>query len=159
MSWPDMARLFSPWLIYSLGCSRTLDDFLHHTRSTIYLGIDPSAPSLHVGNLLAIMGLLHFQLAGHHAIALVGGATGSIGDPSGRSTERNALDSATLEHNVESIVRQLRQMLDHVHHTSAECTSEGLNIQVINNITWTAPVSVINFLATVGKYMRVSPMM
>ncbi|KAJ1968444.1 tyrosyl-tRNA synthetase [Dispira parvispora] len=139
--------------------SRTLDGFLHHNRSAIYLGIDPSAPSLHVGNLLAIMGLLHFQLAGHQAIALVGGATGSIGDPSGRSTERNALDPDTLEHNVECIVRQLHRMLDHVPHTLPDCASEGLDIQVINNITWTAPVSIINFLATVGKYMRVGPMM
>lgn len=77
---------------------------------TIYAGFDPTADSLHVGNLLVIMGLLHCQRAGHNPIALVGGATGLIGDPSGRKTERSQLQESIVEHNLESIKKQLEKV-------------------------------------------------
>lgn len=78
----------------------------------IYAGFDPTADSLHIGNLLVIIGLIHFQRAGHHPIALVGGATGRIGDPSGKSTERNALESKELKHNLSCIKKQLHKIFD-----------------------------------------------
>lgn len=106
------------------GCNFNLNansiDFyrskLHeHTSTspqTVYAGFDPTADSLHIGNLLVIIGLLHFQRAGHLPIALVGGGTGRIGDPSGKSTERNALDEAELNRNVSSLKKQLHRIFD-----------------------------------------------
>lgn len=78
----------------------------------IYAGFDPTADSLHIGNLLVIIGLIHFQRAGHHPIAVVGGATGRIGDPSGKSTERNALGNDALNHNLKCIKKQLRKIFE-----------------------------------------------
>lgn len=78
----------------------------------IYAGFDPTADSLHIGNLLVIIGLLHFQRAGHNPIALIGGATGRIGDPSGKSTERNALETQELKHNLSCIKKQLHRIFD-----------------------------------------------
>lgn len=79
---------------------------------TVYAGFDPTADSLHVGNLLVIMGLLHCQRAGHNPIALVGGATGLIGDPSGRKTERSLLQESIVEHNLQSIKKQLKNVFE-----------------------------------------------
>lgn len=81
----------------------------------IYAGFDPTADSLHIGNLLVIIGLIHFQRAGHNPIALVGGATGRIGDPSGKSTERNALESKELKQNLSSIKKQLHRIFENHH--------------------------------------------
>ena len=83
------------------------DDMLKEGQASAYVGIDPTADSLHIGHLVSVMLLKHFQLAGHKPIALVGGATGMIGDPSGKSQERNLLDIETLRHNQEAIKKQL----------------------------------------------------
>ncbi|POY71097.1 putative Tyrosine--tRNA ligase [Rhodotorula taiwanensis] len=137
---------------------------------TVYLGVDPSARSLHVGNLLALIGLLHFRLYGHNAVALIGGATGAIGDPSGRSTERNALAPETLSANVESISAQLTAFLDRGvafaksrnrrrdGAQEGQATSEG-SVRVVNNLDWTGGLSLLEFLSTVGKMARVSTML
>lgn len=94
----------------------------------IYAGFDPTADSLHIGNLMVIIGLIHFQRAGHNPIALVGGATGRIGDPSGKSTERNALESEELNHNLASIKKQLHRIFDnHRKHLWNETAHGKLN--------------------------------
>ncbi|MBQ2020238.1 MAG: tyrosine--tRNA ligase, partial [Rikenellaceae bacterium] len=85
---------------------------LEKEMTTAYLGIDPTADSLHIGHLVGVMILKHFQRCGHRPIALVGGATGMIGDPSGKSQERNLLDEATLRHNQEAIKAQLSKLID-----------------------------------------------
>ncbi|GAA5871324.1 hypothetical protein JCM3774_000910 [Rhodotorula dairenensis] len=138
--------------------------------TTVYLGVDPSARSLHVGNLLALIGLLHFRLYGHNAVALIGGATGAIGDPSGRSTERNALAPETLQANVEGISGQLVAFLDRgVAFAQSRtrrrdgtepgtATAEG-SVRIVNNLDWTGGVSLLEFLSTVGKMARVSTML
>ncbi|MCM1094401.1 MAG: tyrosine--tRNA ligase [Bacteroides sp.] len=117
-----------------------------------YLGIDPTADSLHIGHLCGVMILRHFQRCGHKPIALVGGATGMIGDPSGKSAERNLLDEATLRHNQEAIKKQLSKFLDF--------ESDAPNRAVlVNNYDWMKDFSFLDFARTVGKHITVNYMM
>ncbi len=116
-----------------------------------YIGFDPTAASLHVGHLLAIMGLVHLQRAGHHPIALVGGATGLIGDPSGKSAERNLLTPDTARENAEAIRAQLEPFLDF------ETTANPARMR--NNLDWLGRISLIDFLRDVGKHFSVNAML
>mgnify|MGYP000704705743 CR=1 FL=1 len=117
-----------------------------------YVGIDPTADSLHIGHLVSVMMLRHFQLSGHKPLALVGGATGMIGDPSGKSAERNLLDEATLRHNQESIKNQLSRFLDF--------DSNAPNAAVlVNNYDWMKEFSFLGFIRDVGKHITVNYMM
>lgn len=117
-----------------------------------YLGIDPTADSLHIGHLVGVMILKHFQLAGHRPIALIGGATGMIGDPSMKSQERNLLDEATLRHNQESIKKQLAKFLDF--------DSDKPNAAIlVNNYDWMKDFSFLNFIRDIGKHITVNYMM
>ncbi len=116
-----------------------------------YIGFDPTADSLHVGHLTQIMTLIHFQKAGHKPIALVGGATGMIGDPSFKSAERNLLDEATLQHNVSCIQKQLSKFLDF---------GAGANgAQMVNNYDWFKDFKFLDFIRDVGKLITVNYMM
>ena len=116
-----------------------------------YIGFDPTAASLHVGHLLAIMGLVHLQRAGHHPIALVGGATGLIGDPSGKSAERNLLTLETARENAEAIRAQLEPFLDF--------EAAGNPARMRNNLDWLGKISLIDFLRDVGKHFSVNAML
>ncbi len=117
-----------------------------------YVGIDPTADSLHIGHLVGVMMLRHFQLAGHRPIALVGGATGMIGDPSGKSAERNLLDETTLRLNQEAIKGQLARFLDF------ESKADNAAI-LVNNYDWMKPMSFLAFIRDVGKHITVNYMM
>ena len=120
------------------------------TSTVLYAGFDPTADSLHVGSLLPLMMLRRFQLAGHKPIALVGGATGMIGDPSGKSDERTLLSKEILQHNVSSVETQMRQFLDF----------DGPNAAVVvNNFDWMQSFSFLDFLRDVGKNFPVSVML
>jgi tyrosyl-tRNA synthetase len=119
---------------------------------TLYYGCDPTADSLHVGNLLGLLVLRRFQDAGHRPVALAGGATGMVGDPSGRSEERNLLDDATLEHNVAAIKAQISRIVD----LSGAGETGGL---LVDNRDWTAGVGVLDFLRDVGKHVTVNTML
>ena len=117
-----------------------------------YVGIDPTADSLHIGHLVGVMLLKHFQLSGHKPLALVGGATGMIGDPSGKSNERNLLDEATLRHNQEAIKGQLSRFLDF--------TSDATNAaELVNNYDWMKDFSFLDFIRDIGKHITVNYMM
>lgn len=116
-----------------------------------YIGFDPTADSLHVGSLAQIMTLVRFQQAGHKPIALVGGATGMVGDPSGKSAERNLLDSETLNKNVEGIRRQLEQFLDF------NCGNNSA--ELVNNYDWFKNYSFLDFIRDAGKHITVNYMM
>ena len=118
---------------------------------SLYYGCDPTADSLHVGNMIGLLVLRRFQEAGHRPIALAGGATGMVGDPSGRSDERNLLDADTLAHNVGRIETQLRQFLDFE-------ASGAHRATLVDNRTWTEPISVLEFLRDVGKHVTVNQM-
>jgi len=117
-----------------------------------YIGFDPTADSLHIGNLVPIMLLAHYQKCGHKPFALVGGATGMIGDPSGKSTERNFLDEKTLRHNQESIKKQLAHFLDFDN-------GERNAAVLVNNYDWMKDFSFLDFIRDVGKHITVNYMM
>jgi tyrosyl-tRNA synthetase len=117
---------------------------------TLYCGFDPTADSLHVGNLVPLFALRRFQLQGHHPIALAGGATGMVGDPSGKSAERNLQTPEQVEHNIASIKTQLTRFLDF--------DVKANPARLVNNYDWTAPVSILEFLRDVGKYVTVNSM-
>jgi len=111
-----------------------VEEHLQSGLQSAYVGIDPTADSLHIGHLVGVMMLKHFQLCGHRPIALVGGATGMIGDPSGKSAERNLLDEKTLRHNEDCLKNQLRRFLDF---DSQEANAALL----VNNYDWMKPMS------------------
>ena len=119
---------------------------------SVYLGIDPTADSLHIGHLVGIMMLSHLQRCGHRPIALLGGATGMIGDPSGKSQERNLLDEATLRHNQECIKKQLSKFLDFD-------SKEPNAALLVNNYDWMSKFSFLGFIRDVGKHLTVNYMM
>jgi tyrosyl-tRNA synthetase len=117
---------------------------------TLYCGFDPTADSLHVGNLVPLLGLRRFQLQGHHPIALAGGATGSIGDPSGRTQERQLLTQEVLSANIAKVKEQLRRLL--------EFDTKTNPARLLDNASWTAPVSYLEFLRDIGKHFSVNQM-
>ncbi len=129
-----------------------LEAQLKRELTTAYLGIDPTADSLHIGHLVGVMLLKHFQVAGHKPIALVGGATGMIGDPSGKSQERNLLDEATLRHNQECLKKQLSKFLDF--------ESDAPNAaEMVNNYDWMVKYGFLEFIRDIGKHITVNYMM
>ena len=128
------------------------DELLASGMQTAYLGIDPTADSLHIGHLCGVMMLRHFQRCGHKPLALVGGATGMIGDPSGKSQERNLLDEATLAHNVACIKKQLAKFLDF--------DSDASNrAELVNNYDWMKDFTFLAFARDIGKHITVNYMM
>lgn len=127
------------------------EELLKNSKVSGYIGFDPTADSLHVGSLAQIMTLLHFQRAGHRPVALVGGATGMVGDPSGKSQERNLLDEATLQKNVEGITGQMKKFLDFGTGTNAA--------RIVNNYDWFRNFRFLDFIRDVGKHITVNYMM
>jgi tyrosyl-tRNA synthetase len=129
----------------------TEEHLLEQMRAA-YVGIDPTADSLHIGHLVSVMLLKHFQLAGHKPFALIGGATGMVGDPSGKSNERNLLDEETLRHNQNAIKTQLERFLDF--NSGAENAAV-----LVNNYDWMKEFSFLDFIRNVGKHITVNYMM
>lgn len=128
------------------------EELLEKEQVTAYVGIDPTADSLHIGHLCGVMMLRHLQHCGHKPIALIGGATGMIGDPSGKSAERNLLDDKTLIHNQEAIKRQLSKFLDF--------ESDAPNrAELVNNYDWMKDFTFLDFVRDVGKHITVNYMM
>ncbi len=117
---------------------------------TLYCGFDPTADSLHVGNLVPLLALRRFQLLGHHPIAVAGGATGSIGDPSGKTAERQLLTSEILDHNIASVKVQLAKLLDF--------ETKQNPARLVDNATWTKGMSFLDFLRDIGKHFSVNQM-
>lgn len=128
------------------------EEYLLKNKTTGYIGFDPTADSLHIGSLVPIILLMHFQKAGHNPIALVGGATGMVGDPSGKSEERNLLDEETLAKNVAGVKAQLARFLDF------NSTTENA-AQLVNNYDWMKEISLIEFVRDIGKHITVNYMM
>jgi len=127
------------------------EEQLASEKTIAYIGFDPTGESLHIGSLVQIILLMHFQQAGHTPIALVGGATGMIGDPSGKSTERNLLDEATLQKNLEGIKAQLERFLDFD-------TNKSNAARMVNNYDWMKNISLIDFVRDIGKHLTVNYM-
>ena len=142
LKWRGMIHDFTPGL----------EEQLKKEMTSAYVGIDPTADSLHIGHLVSIMLLKHLQKAGHRPIALVGGATGMIGDPSGKSEERNLLTLEMLRHNQEGIKKQLSLFLDFSSNSSAKA-------ELVNNYDWMSPLTFLDFIRDVGKHITVNYMM
>jgi len=132
-----------------------LQERLEQGPITLYCGFDPTADSLHLGHLVPLLTLRRFQDAGHRPIALAGGATGMVGDPSGRSEERNLLDQNELSSNVAAVAAQLEAFLSF----DAESKKKGIAALLVDNREWTAEVNVLDFLRDVGKHVRVGTML
>ncbi len=127
------------------------EEQLEKEMTTAYVGFDPTADSLHIGNLVSIMMLKHLQAAGHKPLALVGGATGMVGDPSGKSEERKFLTEETLQHNLEGVKAQLESFLDF------DCGENSA--EIVNNYDWFKEFSLLGFLRDAGKHLTVNYMM
>ena len=127
------------------------EEQLQKEITSAYVGVDPTADSLHIGHLVSIMMLKHLQLSGHKPLMLVGGATGMIGDPSGKSAERNLLSTEILEHNVECLKRQMQKFLDF--------TPGPNQAEIVNNYDWFKEFDLLTFMREVGKHITVSYMM
>ncbi|MCD6202282.1 MAG: tyrosine--tRNA ligase [Bacteroidales bacterium] len=128
------------------------EEQLKKEMTTGYIGFDPTADSLHIGNLVGIMLLKHFQMKGHRPLVLIGGATGMIGDPSGKSQERNLLDEKSLRHNQEAIKRQLMHFLDFN-------TGKSNDAVMVNNYDWMKDYTFLDFIRDIGKHITVNYMM
>ncbi len=128
------------------------EEQLQKEMTSAYVGIDPTANSLHIGHLVSVMMLKHFQTAGHKPLVLVGGATGMIGDPSGKSQERNLLDEKTLRYNQDCLKKQLEKLLDF--HSDIENKAE-----MVNNYDWMKEYSFLDFIRDIGKHITVNYMM
>src|SRR5688500_1654702 len=123
--------------------SEGLPKRLEEKPITLYCGFDPTADSLHVGNLVPLLALRRFQLAGHHPIALAGGATGLVGDPSGKTAERQLLTREILNATIAAVKQQLSRLLDF--------ETRKNPAQLLDNADWTAPMSFLDFLRDIGK--------
>src|SRR5215213_5322304 len=125
------------------------EEQLEKEMTTGYIGFDPTADSLHIGSLVPILLLVHLQNAGHKPVALVGGATGMVGDPSGKSEERNLLSEETLKKNQEGVRKQLMQFLD-FNPSKTNCA------EIVNNYDWFREMSFLDFIRDVGKHITVN---
>lgn len=162
-----VAHLLNRNLVESL----TSDDLYALTepgaqKLKLYCGADPSASSLHLGNLLPLMVLLHFTLRGHDVVGLVGGATGAVGDPSGRQTERDEMDANQRESNVDIIQKQILDFLkggiEYAKLRNIDVSQDGSkfgNVESVNNAEWWKDIKLLDFLATYGRHIRVSQML
>jgi tyrosyl-tRNA synthetase len=146
-----VADCTEPSVLVNGGIEPDPNNFVNHKNITLYCGFDPTADSLHIGSLVPLIALRRFQFLGHHPIAVAGGATGSIGDPSGRTAERQLLTRETLDANIASIKEQLRRLLDF--------EAKKNPARLLDNAAWTAPVSHLDFLRDIGKHFSVNQMM
>lgn len=144
-------ELVARGLVHDSTDPASLSERLNSSPIRVYVGFDPTADSLHVGHLLGQLTLRRFQIAGHKPFPLAGGATGMVGDPSGRSEERNLLDRETLQHNVDCITAQLERLLDF-------SPSESQAV-LVNNADWTAPITALDFLRDIGKHITINQML
>lgn len=139
--------------------SSFLNEHLTSAPRTIYLGVDPTAPSLHVGNLVPLLALFRLAQAGHRGLLVVGGATGSVGDPSGKTTQRKQLPQARLKQNAQKIALQLREIVEHLRSSTTSKGSPDVNISVLDNSDFYADLGILDFLREVGNFSRLGEMM
>lgn len=128
-----------------------LRKLIQQKKIAVYCGVDPTGDSMHVGHLIPFMILKRFQLAGHQPVILIGGATGSIGDPSGRTSERQLQSMAIIQNNVEKLTAQLKTLFD--------TSKEGVKVKFVNNYDWTQNVSLLDFLRDFGKHFNINTML
>lgn len=136
-----------------------LPRLLQLAPQTVYCGFDPTADSLHVGNLLALVGLLHFRNAGHHVLAVLGGATALIGDPSGKTCERERLSTEAVEANTRCIRESIQRIVANHERYFGDCSSTLGTMTVLNNLNWYKNWNVVDFLSESGRHFRMGTML
>jgi len=144
------------------GSRSSLEQLLESKRVAAYAGIDPTAPSLHLGHLLPFMVLFHLHISGYPTVSLLGGVTSKIGDPTGRLTSRDAMDSGTRLSNLTAMTMQVRALwsnLSNVAQKQGYKKSEAGRKEILNNSQWLSKLSLVDFLATLGKGARMGVMM
>ncbi|XP_066522922.1 tyrosine--tRNA ligase, mitochondrial [Hoplias malabaricus] len=141
------------------AAERDLPRLLDSGAQRVYCGFDPTADSLHAGNLLPLIGLLHFRSAGHHVLAVVGGATAQIGDPSGKATERERLSAATVEKNSRSIAESLRRIFHHHEQLFCQNPARLGTVTVVDNTEWYRERGAVEFLSDVGRHLRMGALL
>lgn len=132
---------------------------LQSGAQTVYCGFDPTADSLHVGNLLALVGLLHFRNAGHHVLAVLGGATAQIGDPSGKTSERERMSADVAEANTRSVRESIQRIFTNHEVLFHDSSRKMGTVTVLNNLSWYKDWSVVGFLSEAGKHFRMGTML
>src|SRR5690606_11795634 len=138
-------------LLYQQTDAEGMEKLLNEEKISLYVGVDPTADSMHIGHIVPLLTMRRFQQAGHRPVLLVGGATGMIGDPSGRSTERNLLTKEQIEQNVAGLKKQMERIFEF---------GEGENSAVlVNNYEWISKMNVIDFLRDYGKLINVNYML
>lgn len=146
--------------IFPDNAHEQIKQLMHGAPQTLYAGFDPTANSLHIGNLLVIIGLLHCQRAGHNSIALIGGATGQVGDPSGRSSERSKLGLSIVERNIVQIKKQLERIFsNHADFIWTKPKDKLLPVHIVNNADWYRDVNLVDFISTFGRNFRIGQML
>ena len=125
-----------------------LRELVEHKSISLYCGVDPTGDSMHIGHLIPFMMMKRFQLAGHHPYIVIGGGTGSIGDPNGRKSERQLQTMAMVEHNVEALSGQMRQLF-----------GADANVSMVNNYDWLSKISLLDFLRDYGKLFNINTML
>ncbi|XP_059045377.1 tyrosine--tRNA ligase, mitochondrial isoform X2 [Achroia grisella] len=146
--------------IFPNTAASEITNLLNKSPQCVYAGFDPTASSLHVGNLLVIINLLHWQRGGHNVIALLGGATGYIGDPSGRSTDRVALQSGVIQENIASIKKNLEVVFENHHkYIWPKHEDELKPLRIVNNETWYRDINSIQFVSDIGRNFRMGTML
>lgn len=129
-----------------------LHELVNQKKIKVYCGVDPTGDSMHIGHLIPFMVLRRFQLAGHTPVILIGGATGSIGDPSGRTSERQLQSMETVQHNVQKLTAQMKKLF-------LTTDADKSSVQMVNNHDWTAPLSLLDFLRDFGKHFNINTML
>ena len=151
--------------VFPLGSASEIAEWLKSGSRTIYAGFDPTADSLHIGNLLVIMAMLHAQRAGHKVIALIGGATAKIGDPSGKTSERPSLGDTIINNNVLGITENIERIFyNHQEFVASESKmgsipTDMIPVQIVNNNTWYNKMNIIDFLKTAGRKFRLGKLL
>ncbi|XP_050298302.1 tyrosine--tRNA ligase, mitochondrial [Anthonomus grandis grandis] len=145
--------------IFPDNAANSVTDLLNASSQTVYAGFDPTASSLHVGNLLVLVNLIHWQRGGHQPIALVGGATGKIGDPSGRSTERDEMKRAIIDENVKGIRKNIETVFEN-HQKYLWKERDSLKpVRIVNNEEWYSQISAVDLISQVGRYLRMGTLL
>nr|CAI5820189.1 unnamed protein product [Callosobruchus analis] len=145
--------------IFPDTASNVVTDMLNSSPQTVYGGFDPTADSLHVGNLLVLVNLLHWQRGGHQPIALIGGATAKIGDPSGRNTEREKMEKYTIDDNVQGLYSNIKQIFENHEKYIWKDKDKMKSVKIVNNDEWYSEIKAVDLIGAIGRYLRMGTLL
>ncbi|VEN54867.1 unnamed protein product [Callosobruchus maculatus] len=145
--------------IFPDTASNVVTDMLNSSPQTVYGGFDPTADSLHVGNLLVLVNLLHWQRGGHQPIALIGGATAKIGDPSGRTTERTKMENYTIDDNIQGLYSNIKQIFENHEKYIWKDKDKMKSVKIVNNDEWYSDIKAVDLIGGIGRHLRMGTLL